>query len=202
MDVWVLGCGPSLKEVNIPPDVFTIGTNSSYKVHWSPVWAGTDLRALRRDYAVEDHERPLVWFAGIDPARVGVRLRPGRPLVSILRPERPSLRKAGVFAYWLACEVFKASRVHLVGFDMETRPSHFDDARFSDTYVSQRFQLKEIQEKSGVESWIFLIDRFVPVSSLPAKGMRVGRLYYSGKEKDITEGMMLPQDLWRKNVQK
>ncbi|GAG44928.1 unnamed protein product, partial [marine sediment metagenome] len=62
MDIWVLGCGPSLAEVPIPPDVFTIGVNNSYKHHWSPVWAGGDFRALRRDYTeIEPTDRALLY---------------------------------------------------------------------------------------------------------------------------------------------
>ena len=194
MDIWVLGCGPSLSEVSIPPDVLTIGVNNSYKHHWSPVWAGGDLRALKRDYAdIEDTDRPLIYFSSIDPKRVFVKVRPGRPLEFISRPERPNLRKGGTFAYWLACNVFKATRVHIIGFDMETNPKHFDGDKLSDwNYAPQRRNMKAIQKASGVESWIFIDGSWMPVAMLPA----TGKAFESGtyRERDITEGCVRPQD--------
>lgn len=201
MDIWVLGCGPSLREVCIPPDVFTIGTNNSYKQHWSPIWAGTDIRALRRDYQeIEVHNRPLMWFSAIDPDRIKLDREPGKPLEFIQRPERPSLRKAGVFAYWVACHVFRASRVHLIGFDMEAAPVHFDDGKQSDwSYESQRFQMLEIQRKYDVETWIWLTgdEIFYPLKALPCKSVRVaadGSVVNFGAERDITQGVQLPQE--------
>lgn len=196
----MLGCGPSLTEVQIPQDVFTIGINNSYKHHWSPVWCGTDLRALRRDYKVEDAKRPLVWFTAIHPPRVGVHEVPGRPLIEIPLSERISLRKGGAFAYWVAVNIFKATRVHLIGFDMESDCRHFDDLdkTLTQTYVSQRYQLVQIQKASQVESWIWIKGGFHPVESLPTNGMEVGGLKYIGSgERDVTSGMPLPQDFWK-----
>ena len=194
MDIWVLGCGPSLGEVQIPPDVLTIGVNNSYKHHWSPIWAGGDLRALKRDYnAIKDTDRPLIYFTSIDPKRVLVKTRPGRPLEHILRPERPKMRKGGTFAYWLACNVFKATRVHIIGCDMETNPKHFDSDGASDwNYAPQRHHMKEIQKASGVESWIFISGEWMPVSMLPSSGVELETGAY--RELDITEGCVRPQD--------
>jgi len=157
------------------------------------VWAGVDLRALRRDYAVGDEKRSLMYFSAIDPARVHVKPVPGRPLEFILRPERPTLRKAGVFAYWLAAQVFEATRVHLVGFDMEMSPGHFDSTAPSDpSYLGQRRQIREIQDEFHLETWIFLGGAFRPFGSLPQSGVRVH------SERDITEGILRPQDIRRK----
>lgn len=198
MDVWVLGCGPSLAQVEIPSDAFCIGTNNSYKQHWSPVWAGCDLRALRRDYAIADSLRPLVWLTAIDPKRVSVKETPGRPLIHIPLQERIQLRKAGVFAYWAAIALFKATRVFLVGFDMEGDCRHFDQPgkRLTQTYIAQRYQLVQFQKETGVESWIWIEDSFHPVKSLPTTGYKLNGLYYSGEEVDVTKGIPLPQHYW------
>ena len=200
MECWVLGCGPSLTEVQIPQDVFTIGINNSYKHHWSPVWCGTDLRALRRDYKVEDAKRPLVWITAIHPERVSVREVPGRPLIEIPLAERVSLRKGGVFGYWAAIYLFGATKVHLVGFDMESDCRHFDrpDEKLAQTYIAQRYQLAEIQKASGVESWIRLKGAFYPVESLPSDGRVIKGMHFLGPgEMDITNGIPLPQDYWK-----
>lgn len=199
MEVWVLGCGPSLAEVQIPQDVFTIGTNNSYKHQWSPIWAGTDLRALRRDYNdIEDNQRPLLYLSAIDPARVGVKPRQGRPLVYIPHGERVTLRKAGVFAYWAALRLFGATQVHLIGFDMEANATHFDsDALTNQTYISQRYQLVKLQKEYGVPSWIWIDNKFYPIADLPTTGYELGGLTYTGQENDVTQGFPMPQDYWK-----
>jgi hypothetical protein len=200
MDCWVLGCGPSLTQVQIPQDVFTIGINNSYKHHWSPVWCGTDLRALRRDYKVDVPYRPLVYLTAIDPVRVGVHEVPGKPLIQIPLAERVTLRKGGVFGYWAALKLFGATRVHLLGFDMESDCRHFDAPEhvLDQTYVSQRYQLVQLQKQFGVESWIWHRGGFFPVESLPTTGMEVRGINYIGPgEQDVTKGMPMPQDYWK-----
>ncbi len=200
MECWVLGCGPSLTEIQIPQDVFTIGINNSYEHHWSPVWCGSDLRALRRDYKVADAKRPLVWITAIHPPRVGVHEVPGRPLIEIPLKERVQLRKGGVLGYWAAIHLFGATRVHLVGFDMESDQRHFDrpDKKLSQTYISQRYQMVQIQKASGVESWIYLKGQFYPVEALPTTGYEVRGVHYIGPgEMDVSKGIPLPQDYWK-----
>ncbi len=173
MDAWVLGCGPSLAEVEIPRDALSIGTNNSYERVWSPIYATSDKDALKRDYPYKS--RALLHIAAIDPERpeVDVERVADRPLEYITRPERPMLRKSGVFAYWIAKHIFKADRVMLVGFDMETSIGHFDgrEAPNGDTqnYFAQRERLRKLHDQYGGETWIWLLDRFIPLQNLPAE---------------------------------
>lgn len=167
-DVWVLGCGPSLRDVEIPEGVIRIGTNNSYETVYSPIYATSDKDALKRDYP--HLSRALAHFAAIDPQMVGVPRVAGRPLEYIPRPERPMLRKSGVFAYWLALQCFKAERVHLVGYDMETAIGHHHGRpaeRETDNYFAQRKRLKKLHKEFGVPTWIWLIDRFISIDALP-----------------------------------
>ena len=166
MDIWVLGCGPSLGEVQIPPDVFTIGINDSYLHHWSPIYVTTDANALRRDYP-ENKAQALVYYTGINPERPipPIERLPGRPLDSVYKPERPSLRKSGVFAAWVAVKCFKATSIHFIGLDMEIRRGHFSGALervgWERTYGAQRKRLRDIC--TDIEAYIWVEDHFAPV---------------------------------------
>ncbi len=170
MDIWILGCGPSLGEVSIPPDVLTIGTNDSYRHHWSPVYVTSDAQSLRRDYP-ENKAQAIIYYTAINPARPipPIDILPGRPLEPIYKPERPSLRKSGVIAAWVAVNCFKATRLHFIGFDMEASRGHFTGAiertGWERTYGAQRMRLRSIC--ADTEAYIWVQDHFAPVDALP-----------------------------------
>ncbi len=170
MDIWILGCGPSLDDVEIPKDVLTLGTNDTYLRHWSPIYVTTDVNALRRDYP-ENKAQALIYFTAINPERPipPIDRISGRPLESIYKPERCNLRKSGVFAAWVAVNCLKATRLHFIGFDMEASRGHFAGALtrvgWERTYTAQRERLADICK--DIEAHIWIKDRFVPVSVLP-----------------------------------
>ncbi len=170
MDIWILGCGPSLDDVEIPPNVLTIGTNDTYLKYWSPIYVTTDANALRRDYP-ENKAQAIIHYTAINPERPipPIDRIAGRPLESIYKPERCSLRKSGAFAAWVAVNCFKATRLHFIGFDMEISRGHFKDALtrvgWERTYTAQRERLADICK--DIEAHIWIKDRFVPVSVLP-----------------------------------
>ncbi len=130
----------------------------------------TDANALRRDYP-ENKAQALIYYTGINPERPipPIERLPGRPLDSVYKPERPSLRKSGVFAAWVAVKCFKATSIHFIGLDMEMRRGHFSGALervgWERTYGAQRKRLRDICE--NIEAYIWVEDHFAPVDSLP-----------------------------------
>ncbi len=156
--------------------MLTIGTNASYLHHWSPIYVTTDANALRRDYP-ENKARALIYYTAINPEKPipPIERIPGRPLESIYMPERSALRKSGVFAAWVAINCFKATRVFLLGFDMEFSRGHFKSATkrvgWERTYATQRLRLREVCKDTEAHIWIQ--DHFAPVEALPVTVRKV-----------------------------
>lgn len=117
--MWVLGCGPSLNEVCIPPHVFTIGVNTSYLKHWSPIYTTCDSAALRRDYG---RAAALHYISGIRPEKVDLHGRKDIEYSGYI-----TIARSGTLAYWAALKLFKADFVKLVGFDMDWKQGHFNE---------------------------------------------------------------------------
>ncbi len=112
----MLGCGPSLRDICIPPHAFSIGVNNSYLKHWSPIYATCDSKALKRDV---NRAHALSYYSAVNPKKVGVERK------DVVFFEGLRVARSGTFAYWLALQCFKATKVYLAGFDMDFRQGHF-----------------------------------------------------------------------------
>jgi hypothetical protein len=139
--------------------VLRIGTNNSYKKRWSPIWAGADRNALRRDYR---RARAFAYNSASKPEKSGLTRK---QVTFIPHTEAHPVCRVGSFAYWLAARVFRAEAIYLIGFDMETAQGHFDGPAEPRDYSDTRDALRQHWERLRVPTWIWR-GEFVPLETI------------------------------------